>query len=37
MSKVALRIEHSLPLIVIFSSGFLTGIVIVGLIMGAVK
>jgi hypothetical protein len=35
--KVPLRIEHSLPLVVIFSSGFLTGIVIVGLIMGALK
>jgi hypothetical protein len=35
--KVPLRIEHSLPLIVIFSSGFLTGMLIVGLVMGALE
>jgi len=37
MNKVPLQIDHFLPLIVIFSSGFLAGIVIVSLIMGAVK
>jgi hypothetical protein len=35
--KDPLRIEHFLPLIVIFSSGLLTGIVIVGLVMGALE
>jgi len=32
--KVPLRIDHFLPLIVIFSSGFLTGILLVGFIAG---